>query len=124
MGILHSFVIVMSEEAELEQLRRQKMAKAQQDARAQEAQSEQLRSALAQLLEPAAYERLMLVKHSSPERFNQVVQSISYLRNAGQLKGRLNDGQLRAVLVKLSAQEHRATSITFKRKGGDERRSE
>ncbi|MDE1797908.1 MAG: hypothetical protein KGH63_00695 [Candidatus Micrarchaeota archaeon] len=107
----------MSEEAELEQLRKQKMHKAQQEAQQQAAQAEQLRMALVHLLEPAAYERLMLVKHSSPERFTQVVQAISYLRQAGQLKGRLSDGALRAVLVKLASQDRRETSITFKRKG-------
>ena len=110
----------MSEEAELEQLRRQKMQKAQAEAQAQAQQAEQLRVALVHLLEPAAYERLMLVKHSSPERFTQVVQAISYLRQAGQLKTRLSEGQLRAVLVKLSSQDAPAGKITFKRKGSSE----
>ncbi len=112
----------MSEEAELEQLRRQKMQKAQADAQASQQQAEQLRLALVHLLEPAAYERLMLVKHSSPERFGQVVQAISYLRQAGQLKERLSEGQLRAVLLKLSAADARQTSITFRRKGSSEQK--
>ena len=109
------------EEADMEALRRKKMAEAYQQAQARAQQEEQLRSALATLLEPAAYERLMLVKMSSPELFSRAVQAISYLQQARQLKGRLNEEQLRALLAKLAG-ARREGSITIHRKGGNETR--
>ncbi len=106
-------------EADMEALRRKKMADVYQQAQARAQQEEQLRSALATILEPAAYERLMLVKMSSPDLFSRTVQAISYLQQARKLNGRLNEAQLRAMLVKLSGTRKEGT-ITIHRKGGDD----
>ena len=57
----------------IEEVRRRKMAEAYQSAQARAAQEEQLRAALGNILEPAAYERLMLVKMSNPAAFAKVV---------------------------------------------------
>ncbi|VVB57114.1 DNA-binding protein [uncultured archaeon] len=106
------------DEQELQALRQKKMAQAQQQAEAGKQQEEQLRSALATMLEPAAYERLMLVKMSSPQTFAKAVQGLAYLQQAGQLKGRISDAQLRALLGKLSPPRPEAR-ITIKRKGDE-----
>ena len=111
--------LMADEEADMEALRRKKMADVYQQAQARAQQEEQLRSALATLLEPAAYERLMLVKMSSPDLFARAVQAISYLQQARKLNGRLNEQQLRALLVKLSGARKSGT-ITIHRKGGNE----
>ena len=110
------------EDADMEALRRKKMEQTYAQAQNRVAQEEQLRSALGQVLEPKAYERLMLVKMSSPELFSKAVQAISYLQQAGQLKSRLSEGQLRAVLAKLAG-ARKEGSITIMRKGGDDSKS-
>lgn len=107
------------DEENMEALRRKKMAEAYQQAQTRAQAEEQLRGALATLLEPAAYERFMLVKMSSPELFSRAVQAISYLQQARQLKGRLNEAQLRAILAKLAGSRKEGT-ITIHRKGGNE----
>jgi programmed cell death protein 5 len=112
----------MAEEQSMEEIRRKKMAEAYQTAQAKAAQDEQLRSALGNMLEPAAYERLMLVKMSNPTAFSKVVQAIAYLQQAGQLKGRLNEAQIRALLVKMTARKTEP-KITILHKGGNERKS-
>ena len=106
------------DEQELQALRQKKMANAQQQAQAREAQDEQLRMALAQMLEPAAYERLMLVKMSNPAAYGKAVQGLAYLQQAGQLKGRINDAQLRALLAKLVPPKPQP-KITIMRPGDD-----
>jgi len=110
----------MAEQSEsLEEIRRKKMAEAYQSAQNRVAQEEQLRSALGNILEPAAYERLMLVKMSNPTAFSKVVQAIAYLQQAGQLKGRLNEAQVRAILSKVVARKP-DPKITILHKGGNE----
>jgi len=105
----------------LEEVRRRKMAEAYQSAQAKAAQEEQLRAALGNMLEPAAYERLMLVKMSNPAAFAKVVQAIAYLQQAGQLKGRLNEAQVRALLAKM-AERKPEPKITILHKGGHNER--
>ena len=113
----------MAEEQSMEEIRRKKMADAYQSAQNRAAQDEQLRSALGNMLEPAAYERLMLVKMSNPAAFAKVVQAIAYLQQAGQLKGRLNEAQVRALLNKM-AERKPEPKITILHKGGNERKEE
>ncbi len=111
----------MPDEQDIQALRQKKMAEAYQQAQARAEQEEQLRSALSQMLEPAAYERLMLVKMSSPPTFAKVVQGLSYLQQAGQLKGRINDAQLKGLLGKMAGSKPEPT-ITIRRKGGEEKK--
>lgn len=109
----------MSDEEEMEALRRQKTQKNAEAAQAARAQQEQVRAALMMLLEPDAFSRLMLVKASNPGRFAQAAQAIAYLRQNGRMPGKMSDAQLRALLERFSASERHETSITFKRKGED-----
>lgn len=106
----------MSENESMEALRQKKMQQAYAEAQARAAKEEQLRSALAVLLEPPAYERLMRVKMSSPETFSKTVQMISYMRQNGQLPGRLGEKPLLALLQRMSAARPQ-TTITIRRKG-------
>ena len=108
------------EEADIESVRRKKMQAAYEQAQARRQQEEQVRQALVAMLEPDAYSRLMLVRQSNPNMFAQAVQSIAYLKQAGQLRARLSDGQLKAVLTKISASTRHEGSITFKRKSADD----
>ncbi|MFH1306921.1 MAG: DNA-binding protein [Candidatus Micrarchaeota archaeon] len=105
-------------EQELEQLRAQKAQKALEEAKKRAVQEEQIRSAIAQLLMPQAYERLMFVRQNNPELFAKAVQMIAYLRQSGKMRGRMGEGQLKEMLVKLGGKK-RETKITFRRKGGE-----
>ncbi|MFA5108880.1 MAG: DNA-binding protein [Candidatus Micrarchaeia archaeon] len=95
-------------------------AKAAQDknmsAQEQARMQEQIKQAAAQLLEPNAYSRLMLIAQSNPQLFTKALQSIAYLAQAGRLQGRMNDEQLKKLLLRLLPQE-KETKITFARKG-------
>ena len=104
------------DEQDIQALRQKKMAEAYKQAQARAEQEDQLRSALATMLEPAAYERLMLVKMSSPQTFAKVVQGLSYLQQSGQLKGRISEAQLRGLLAKMAGSRPQS-SITIKHKG-------
>jgi len=108
------------EEGSLEGVRRRRMQKAYEEAQARAAQEEQIRSALASMLEPEAYSRLMIVRQSNPALYAQAVQSLAYLKQAGQIQGRISEKQLLAVLSKLSSHGRHDGSITFKRKGESE----
>jgi DNA-binding TFAR19-related protein (PDSD5 family) len=103
----------------IEGVRKKKLAAAYREAQKRQMAEEQIRSAMAALLEPEAYSRLMNVRMSNPEVYAQAVQSVAYLRQAGQLKARLNEAQLLSLLHRLAARNSRETSITFKRKGSD-----
>lgn len=106
----------MEEDEDLEALRRKKILEAYKEAQARAEQEERLRAALASMLEPAAYERLMLVKMSSPSTFAKAVQVLAYLQQSGQLKERLNEAQLKKLLEKMVGEKPEPT-ITIKRKG-------
>jgi len=104
---------------ELERLREKKAAKITADAEQKAQKEEQVRGALMQLLEPDAYSRLMFIRAQNTKLFSKAVQVIMYLAQSGQMKGRVGDAQLRALLAKMAGGA-REPSITFKRKGGEE----
>lgn len=104
---------------ELGRLREKKRAKITADAEKKAQNEEQVRGALVQLLEPDAYSRLMFIRAQNSQLFSKAVQVIMYLAQSGQMKGRLGDAQIRALLAKMAGGA-RETSITIKRKGGAE----
>lgn len=104
------------EEEQLEKIRMQKAQKAYGEARERAAKEEQIRSAIAQMLEPDAYSRLMFVRQKNPQLFAQAVQAIAYLQQRGQVAGRISEKQLVQLLSKLAGPRSEPT-ITFKRKG-------
>ncbi|MDD5318072.1 MAG: DNA-binding protein [Candidatus ainarchaeum sp.] len=98
-------------ENELAELKRKRIAELQQ---AQEMES-QKKSLLKNLLEPAAYERVMNVRLASPELYDQLVGMVAYLYKAGQIRGKLGEGQVLQILSKLRG-SGREPTITVKRK--------
>ncbi|VVB58795.1 DNA-binding protein [Candidatus Anstonella stagnisolia] len=75
---------------------------------------EQKKSLLMRVLENDAYERAMMVRISSPETYDRLISVLAQLYQSGQLKGKLNEAQLRAVLAKLT--QRREGSITIQKK--------
>lgn len=87
--------------------------------RDEDAAAEQLRGALAKILEPEAYSRLMLVKGSNPKLFSAAVQMIVYMHQNSAIKGRVSDESLKSILLKLSHGSRRETKIEFRRKNDE-----
>jgi DNA-binding TFAR19-related protein (PDSD5 family) len=104
------------DDEQLEKIRMQKAQKAYGEARERAMKEEQIRSAIAQVLEPEAYSRLMFVRQNNPQLFAQAVQAIAYLQQRRQLAGRISEKQLVQLLAKIAGPRNEG-SITFKRKG-------
>jgi len=98
---------VESEADQFAGLRERALKKQQDEAR--------LRQALQQLLDPVAFERLSMIRVSSPETFEQVSSVILSLFQQGQLKGKLSDEMLKKILSRLLS-NRREPEIKFKHK--------
>ncbi|GEM_PF-3321522 len=110
----------MEEDEELAQMRKRRLEGAQgEDGRRRamenaQAEDEQ-RKLLSAALEPEAYSRLMNVAMSSPKFYQAVVGMIMQLAQGGQLRSRISELQLKALLAKLAARRP-AGSISIRRK--------
>ncbi len=94
---------------ELEALRKKKLAELQAQAESDQAQSEQLAQAeaqvkqiLTQILTPEARSRLTTIKMAKPEFASQVELLLIQLAQSGQIKGKIDDVQFKALLTKIS----------------------
>jgi programmed cell death protein 5 len=66
-----------------------------------------------QLLDGAAYERLMNIRLANPELYAMLVQSLYGLYKQGQLQNKVNEEQLKQLAARLRP-ERRETRITRK----------
>lgn len=106
---------------ELAELRRRKMEQMQRQALDQQAMEEeaarqqqmdaQIRTALMEILEPEARERLNTIKLTRPEFAKAVEQQLVMLAQSGRIRQRITDEQLKALLAQLtpSKKEFRIT---------------
>lgn len=102
------------DEEELEQLRNRKaQEKYAQLAKAQQLEAE-MKTVLRHVLDDMAYERAMNVRLANPELYQQLVALLAYMYQNKQLKGKVNDEQLRRLLEKVATK--RETTISFKKK--------
>lgn len=77
-------------------------------------QEQQKKLFLRQVLEEKAYERIMNVRLSSPETYQQVYSLLTYLAQQGQIKGKVSEEKLLALMQKM--REKKETKISFARK--------
>ncbi|MCS7094832.1 MAG: DNA-binding protein [Thaumarchaeota archaeon] len=101
------------EEAELEEIRRRKMAELQQRAAAEEARrrEEAERAALMRaILTPEARQRLANVKVARPDLAEAVERQLIHLAQSGRLRGQVTDEMLRELLERLTP-KRRETKI-------------
>ena len=75
---------------------------------------QQKKELMKQFLEPDAYERLMNVRLSNPELYNQLVNLIVSLVQSNRIAGKLTEEQLKAILAKITFK--REPKIEFKHK--------
>ena len=76
----------------------------------------QARSMVKQVLEPAAYERLVIIRAANAQLYAQLVQLFIYLAQNGQLKSRVTEEQLKDFVSRLLAKQHKDTKIVINRK--------
>jgi len=91
---------------------RQKRLAELQQMQALEAQKRYL---LKNLVEPAAYERLMNVRLANPELYDQMIGVLAQLYKAGRVRGKVSEAQVLQLLGKLKGGE-RETTISIRRK--------
>jgi len=106
----------MEEEGE-ESLQEAKQKKLRQMFARQQAHAQiesQKKSLLQRVLDTGAYERAMMVRISSPDTYERLVSVLAQLYQSGQLKGELNEEQLKAVLAKMTARREGSISIRKK----------
>lgn len=74
----------------------------------------QARALLKNMLEPAAYERIMNIRISSPELYSQLTSMVAYLAQRGQLGNgkRLTEAQLKELAGKVVEKTRRESRIT------------
>ncbi|MGC8652016.1 MAG: DNA-binding protein [Candidatus Micrarchaeia archaeon] len=75
---------------------------------------EQTKAVMRQLLDPDAYERLMIIRSSNQELYTQLVNLIVSLVQSNKIAGKISDAQFKALLEKLTTR--REPSIEFKHK--------
>ncbi len=78
-------------------------------------QEQQMKSALKQILEPAAFSRLQNIRLSNQELYFKVAQLLVYLYQQGKIKNKVDEEMLKALLSKLIG-GRRESKISFNRK--------
>ena len=112
----------MSEDKELEELRKRREAELQSKAGAQaqaEAQKAEVDAQkgmiLRQILTPKARDRLANIKMARPEFADKLENQLIQLASSGSLRGQMTEEQLVEILRRLQS-EKRESTIEFKRK--------
>ena len=75
---------------------------------------QQKKELMKQFLEAGAYERIMNIKVSNPELYEQLVNLIISLAQINRLKGKMSDEQLRSILGRITYRKE--PTIEFKHK--------
>ena len=102
----------MGDDAELAELRRQRMMQMQQQQMAEQEQLQrqqqmqaQIQSVLMQVMEPPARERLNTIRITKPEFAASIEQQIVSLAQSGRLRQKITDEQLKNLLAQIVPQK-------------------
>jgi len=107
--------------SEIEEIKKRRMQQLMQQQAEQQTQQqlqeqqvdEQLKSIMSQILTPDAQERIANIRLANPDFARQVEVILVQLYQAGKLPGKVNDAQLKEILMKLQTQK-RETKIIRK----------
>lgn len=110
----------MSDEDELEAIRKKKLAQLQQQAAQEEMAEERQKEAeaqkeaiLRQILTPEARSRLTNIRLVKPQLAEQIEMQLIQLAGSGRLRNRISDEQLKSLLKQLQGKE-RETKVRFR----------
>lgn len=106
----------MEDDAQLEELRRRKMAELQAQAQNEQSASAQRAEAAAQrdtvmraILEPEARERLARVRMARPDIAESLENQLLMLYQQGRVRGRIDDNTLRQLLARVTPKSRETT---------------
>ncbi len=97
-------------EADYQKKLRKRVSDALRNAQMEERKKELMR----QFLDSKAYERLMNIRISNPDLYNQLVNLVAALAQGNRVSGKITDDQLRSILSKMTSR--REPTIEFKHK--------
>ncbi len=110
----------LSDEDELEDIRKKKLAQLQQQAAQEEMAEERQKEAeaqkeaiLRQILTPEARSRLTNIRLVKPQLAEQIEMQLIQLAGSGRLRNRISDEQLKSLLKQLQGKE-RETKVRFR----------
>ena len=110
----------LSDEDELEAIRKKKLAQIQQQAAQEEMAEERQKEAeaqkeaiLRQILTPEARSRLTNIRLVKPQLAEQIEMQLIQLAGSGRLRNRISDEQLKSLLKQLQGKE-RETKVRFR----------
>lgn len=104
----------MPDDEDVDDLRRRRLQEKIAEIQQAQAFEAQKKMVLRNVCDAQAFERLMNVRLANPELYDQVVMLLAQLAKSGQLKGKLNETQVRQLLAKIT--ERHEGAISFKRK--------
>jgi|GEM_PF-4827935 DNA-binding TFAR19-related protein (PDSD5 family) len=78
-----------------------------------------LRVFAAQILEPEAYSRILLIKSTNPQLFISIMQNLIFLFENKKIIKKISEKDLINLASKLLQTNKNETNIIFKRKGSD-----
>lgn len=99
-----------TEEEQYQKRLRKRVTEALKEAKLEEQKKEIMR----QFLDSKAYERMMNIRVSNHELYNQIVNMIISLVQSNRVNGKLTDAQLTSILSKITSK--REPTIEFKHK--------
>ncbi len=97
-------------EADYQKKLRKRVSDALRNAQMEERKKELMR----QFLDSKAYERLMNIRISNPDLYNQLVNLVASLAQGNRVSGKITDEQLRSILSKMTSR--REPTIEFRHK--------
>jgi programmed cell death protein 5 len=99
-----------NEEEQYQKKMRKRVASALKNAQIEE----QKKQIMKQFLDDTAYERLMNIRVSNYELYNQLVNLVVSLAQSNRVTGKITEAQLKSILTKMTSK--REPTIEFKRK--------
>eukprot|EP01102_Stenamoeba_stenopodia_P022894 TRINITY_DN9706_c0_g1_i2.p1 TRINITY_DN9706_c0_g1~~TRINITY_DN9706_c0_g1_i2.p1 ORF type:complete len:118 (+),score=26.48 TRINITY_DN9706_c0_g1_i2:78-431(+) len=112
----------MSEDAELEEIRRRRMAElqgSQEQQEKREQMEERRKIILTRILEPEARERLSRIALVKPDNARQVEDMIIQAAQYGQLTGKVDEPKLISLLEQISERKQKTTVTVIRRKNNN-----
>lgn len=94
------------EDAQLAEVQKKKL----EQMREAQARDEKIKSAMRQVLDDAAYQRLSVIKLSNEDLYYAIASTLMQYANSGRLKGKINETELRNVAASMS--QKKETTIT------------